>query len=115
MILRSEPSSRAALMGEQPNPWDLSLPPLLVGQDYTFTMAISCHHERFRCEPCDRPRIEVPISPSQAEDLRRISRYGRRIPGSSPPYSDAVLSIGHSEATMHLPLMWTSGIVFPTG
>ena len=39
-ILRSEPSSRAALMGEQPNPWDLSLPPLLVGQDYTFTMAI---------------------------------------------------------------------------
>ena len=40
MILRSEPSSRAALMGEQPNPWDLSLPPLLVGQDYTFTMAI---------------------------------------------------------------------------
>jgi len=25
-------------MGEQPNPWDLSLPPLLVGQDYTFTM-----------------------------------------------------------------------------
>src|SRR3982075_4669664 len=40
VILRSEPSSRAALMGEQPNPWDLSLPPLLVGQDYTFTMAI---------------------------------------------------------------------------
>src|SRR6267378_5458723 len=76
VILRSEPSSRAALMGEQPNPWDLSLPPLLVGQDYTFTMAISCHHERFRCEPCDRPRIEVPISPSQVEDLRRISRYG---------------------------------------
>ena len=36
---RSEPSSRAALMGEQPNPWDLSLPPLLVGQDYTFTIA----------------------------------------------------------------------------
>ena len=58
MILRSEPSSRAALMGEQPNPWDLSLPPLLVGQDYTFTMAISCHHERFRCEPCDRCPID---------------------------------------------------------
>src|SRR5215475_16229884 len=50
---RSEPSSRAALMGEQPNPWDLSLPPLLVGQDYTFTMPDSCHHERFRCEPSD--------------------------------------------------------------
>ncbi len=76
MILRSEPSSRAALMGEQPNPWDLSLPPLLVGQDYTFTMAgpqpstitggarlylhhgHSCHHERFRCEPCDRCPID---------------------------------------------------------
>ena len=26
MILRSEPSSRAALMGEQPNPWDLLQP-----------------------------------------------------------------------------------------
>ena len=67
MILRSEPSSRAALMGEQPNPWDLSLPPLLVGQDYTFTMAISCHHERFRCEPCDRCHIDerMPISPKQ--------------------------------------------------
>jgi hypothetical protein len=63
VILRSEPSSRAALMGEQPNPWDLSLPPLLVGQDYTFTMTTSCHHECFRCEPCDRPHNEVPISP----------------------------------------------------
>src|SRR5216683_2130515 len=58
VILRSEPSSRAALMGEQPNPWDLSLPPLLVGQDYTFTMARSCHHDGFRCEPCDRCPID---------------------------------------------------------
>jgi hypothetical protein len=68
VILRSEPSSRAALMGEQPNPWDLSLPPLLVGQDYTFTIARSCHHDGRRCEPCDRPRIEVPISPKQRRD-----------------------------------------------
>src|SRR5437867_3223508 len=45
-------------MGEQPNPWDLSLPPLLVGQDYTFTMAGSCHHDGFRCEPCDRCPID---------------------------------------------------------
>ena len=65
MILRSEPSSRAALMGEQPNPWDLSLPPLLVGQDYTFTIAASCHHDGVRCEPYDRPPIEGPISPRQ--------------------------------------------------
>ena len=71
MILRSEPSSRAALMGEQPNPWDLSLPPLLVGQDYTFTMPDSCHHERFRCEPCDRPPIEGPISPFFARNRRK--------------------------------------------
>src|SRR5579864_7378316 len=63
VILRSEPSSRAALMGEQPNPWDLSLPPLLVGQDYTFTIALLCHHRDLRCEPCDRPHIEVSISP----------------------------------------------------
>ena len=68
MILRSEPSSRAALMGEQPNPWDLSLPPLLVGQDYTFTMPDSSHLERFRCEPCDRPLIEGPISPLLARE-----------------------------------------------
>ena len=26
MILRSEPRSRTALMGEQPNPWDLLQP-----------------------------------------------------------------------------------------
>ena len=65
MILRSEPSSRAALMGEQPNPWVLSLPPLLVGQDYTFTMPYSCRHERFRCEPCDRCHTDLPISPKQ--------------------------------------------------
>ena len=71
MILRSEPSSRAALMGEQPNPWDLSLPPLLVGQDYTFTMAGSCHHDGFRCEPCDRSHSEGPISPSQSEELQK--------------------------------------------
>src|SRR5437764_11636073 len=60
---RSEPSSRAALMGEQPNPWDLSLPPSLVGQDYTFTIATACHHARLRCEPCDRCPSDIPISP----------------------------------------------------
>ncbi len=104
MILRSEPSSRAALMGEQPNPWDLSLPPLLVGQDYTFTMPDPRHRGRFRCEPCDRPRIEVTISPFVLRgSIKWISRYGRLFPGPLPPCSDAVLSIGHSEATMHLP------------
>src|SRR6266536_4279236 len=71
VILRSEPSSRAALMGEQPNPWDLSLPPLLVGQDYTFTIAVPCHHGCRRCEPCDRPHMEGPISPSQSEELQK--------------------------------------------
>ena len=49
MILRSEPSSRAALMGEQPNPWDLlqpqdatsrhrTLPRIPAGVDYIFTL-----------------------------------------------------------------------------
>src|SRR5260370_36036850 len=106
VILRSEPSSRAALMGEQPNPWDLSLPPLLVGQDYTFTMAISCHHERFRCEPCDRCHIDLLnlSHRSSKEVLPRISRYGRRIPGSLPRCSGAVLSIGHSARPMYLPV-----------
>src|SRR5437868_10825189 len=89
-------------MGEQPNPWDLSLPPLLVGQDYTFTMAISCHHERCRCEPCDRSHSEGPISPSQSEELQKDQSLRETNPGSLPPCSDAVLSIGRSERTMHL-------------
>ena len=49
MILRSEPSSRAALMGEQPNPWDLLQPQdatsrhrtlsrIPTGVDYIFTL-----------------------------------------------------------------------------
>ena len=49
VILRSEPSSRAALMGEQPNPWDLlqpqdatsrhrTLPRIPAGVDYIFTL-----------------------------------------------------------------------------
>src|SRR5437667_8989203 len=35
---RSKPSSRTAFIGEQPNPWELGLPRLRVGQDYTTTM-----------------------------------------------------------------------------
>ena len=31
VLRRSEPSSRTALIGEQPNPWELDLPPLLMG------------------------------------------------------------------------------------
>jgi len=49
VILRSEPSSRAALMGEQPNPWDLLQPQdatsrhralsrITAGADYIFTL-----------------------------------------------------------------------------
>jgi hypothetical protein len=49
VILRSEPSSRAALMGEQPNPWDLLQPQdatsrhrtfarIPAGVDYIFTL-----------------------------------------------------------------------------
>src|SRR5438552_2149533 len=48
-MLRSEPSSRAALMGEQPTPWDLlqpqdatsrhrTLPRIPAGVDYIFTL-----------------------------------------------------------------------------
>ena len=36
MILRSEPSSRAALMGEQPNPWDLLQPQDATSRHRTF-------------------------------------------------------------------------------
>src|SRR5262245_6607867 len=54
----------------------------------------------------------LPTLPSHLgseEALPRISRYGRRIPGSLPPYSDAVLSIGHSERPMHLPIPLSAG------
>src|SRR5436309_16087029 len=43
---RFEPSSRTTLIGEQPNPWDLDLLLLLIGQDYTFTITYMspCKH-----------------------------------------------------------------------
>src|SRR5262249_8219636 len=43
-LLRSEPSSRTALMGEQPNPWDLIQP-----QDAT-----SRHRGAKPCRRCER-------------------------------------------------------------
>jgi hypothetical protein len=39
VILRSEPRSRTALMGEQPNPWDLLQP-----QDATIRHRAFVHH-----------------------------------------------------------------------
>src|SRR6267143_4903723 len=41
VILRSEPSSRAALMGEQPNPWDLLQPQDATSRHRTFA-PLSC-------------------------------------------------------------------------
>src|SRR5436305_1037666 len=74
---RSKPSSRTAFIGEQPNPWELGLPRLRVGQDYTTTVA----------PPVTRWALgagrvigeESPISSSPPSGTR-ISRYGSTIP-----------------------------------
>jgi len=104
VFLRSEPSSRAALMGEQPNPWDLSLPPLLVGQDYTFTIVervtaptVGASRVIGAMYRCDTYLIEPTRGPV------RISRYGRSSPGPLPPNADACLSTSRSARTMYLP------------
>jgi hypothetical protein len=84
---RSEPRSRTALMGEQPNPWDLLQP-----QDATIRHRASFHRFRWRrlylhpsrassgegpaCDGCPRfariNRARLAISPSH---LGWISRY----------------------------------------
>src|SRR5512140_509502 len=53
VLRRSEPSSRAALMGEQPNPWDLIQP-----QDAT-----SRHRGAERPRSCERAGVTSLLSP----------------------------------------------------
>ena len=66
MILRSEPSSRAAFMGEQPNPWDRlqpqdatsrhrTFPAVSSSADYIFTLLDSS--EGSAC--CDSHKFAV--------------------------------------------------------
>ncbi len=52
---RFEPSSRTALIGEQPNPWDLVLfSYITIGARLFLHHIHSCHQPELRCEPCDR-------------------------------------------------------------
>ena len=53
VLRRSEPSSRTALMGEQPNPWDLIQP-----QDAT-----SRHRGAERPRSCERAGVTSLLSP----------------------------------------------------
>src|SRR5207247_3551782 len=83
---RSEPSSRTALMGEQPNPWEV-LPPqdatsrhraisvVTDGADYLFTLLrLRARGRRLMATLiCLRLRSVIAISPSRS---RWISRYG---------------------------------------
>src|SRR6266508_2128927 len=80
---RSEPSSRTALMGEQPNPWEV-LPPqdatsrhraisaVTGGADYLSTVLFRATGRRLMAAVASPPRRQTAISPLLIE---RISRY----------------------------------------
>jgi hypothetical protein len=80
---RSEPSSRTALMGEQPNPWEV-LPPqdatsrhraisaVTGGADYLSTVLFRATGRRLIAATESPPRRQTAISPLLVE---RISRY----------------------------------------
>ena len=84
---RSKPSSRTAFIGEQPNPWELGLPRLRVGQDYTTTMtppvtrrALGAGRVIRDSDPLSH-RVPLPGLESVVT--------GARFPGSLPHGSDA--------------------------
>jgi hypothetical protein len=115
VILRSEPSSRAALMGEQPNPWDLSLPPLLVGQDYTFTMAI-----RVTTNAVGASRVIGLVSRVLSHLRSERTAEGSVVTGDeSLDHCRRVLTPSSRSDIQKrqciCPIGWASGIVFPTG
>lgn len=66
---RSEPSSRAALMGEQPNPWDLLQP-----QDAT-----SRHRGAKPCRRCERSGKISLLSPGYLLSVER-HRFHKPVP-----------------------------------
>ncbi len=104
---RSEPSSRTALIGEQPNPWELVLfSPITRSVRLYHHHSSDCHQSCVRCEPSDRtPYLHsgiVPIS-SISSCEEGISRYGRNFLGSSARnFSVSILS-EHSVLLMYLP------------
>ncbi len=52
---RFEPNSRTALIGEQPNPWDLVLfSGITTGARLFLHRIHDCYQSEVRCEPCDR-------------------------------------------------------------
>src|SRR5688572_14886860 len=52
---RFEPNSRTALIGEQPNPWDLFLfSCITAGVRLCLHRIHNCYQLEVRCEPCDR-------------------------------------------------------------
>jgi hypothetical protein len=95
---RSEPRSRTALMGEQPNPWDLLQP-----QDATIrhrayipsfltaqTISSPCSYERGR-----RRVIElVDLSPMSQETMHSISSFELRMSQSLRGHDERLLRAG---------------------
>ena len=52
---RFEPNSRTALIGEQPNPWDLyPFSDITIGVRLFLHRIHNCYQLEVRCEPCDR-------------------------------------------------------------
>ena len=94
---RSEPSSRATLMGEQPNPWDLSFerrpfhaePPdhyapvsCLLGVSPSQSSALMPLHSRGRL-PCG-PRAPLEASVTLLEATTPVKLPAKRCPGNTP-------------------------------
>ena len=90
VLRRSEPSSRATLIGEQPNPWDLLQPP-------------GCDEPTSRCKPPRRYELLGEISLLSQEYLLSFERWPFH---TEPPDHFSLLShlIGwsaHSQAPLY--------------
>jgi hypothetical protein len=83
---RSEPSSRAVLIGEQPNPWDLLQPQDTTSRHRTFSIISNGADYIFILHPYFRPKDHIlgscveGVGVLQREKSRslpfRVSRYG---------------------------------------
>ena len=94
---RSEPNSRTALIGEQPNPWDLLQP-----QD-----AMSRHRGAKRYRRCGRLGIISLLSPEYLLSVER-RRFHKRPPDHYVPLS-RLLDVSVSQLGQLLPLRSTHG------
>lgn len=102
---RSEPSSRATLMGEQPNPWDLLQP-----QDVTSRHRGAKPPRRYELlggSACYPRSTFYPLSDAVSIHLHRITMpqfpaCSACLPPSQAPYAIALSKAGYQSARGHL-------------